>query len=142
MGRPRKHAAPGEGTAEVLATEWDRRAAQVASGALALVSLHAMTSGRVHLAGSGDLRPPVPRPGSLDAAALPSRMGQRLRWPDGRITEIDHAPQRPAPRLAPPIEPGEISPEQPRPAPQPAARSPQPASLPWLKRGNWPFSTT
>lgn len=32
-------------------------------------------------------RPPVPRPGSEDAARLPSRMGDRLHWPDGRITD-------------------------------------------------------
>lgn len=31
-------------------------------------------------------RPPVLRPGSEDAARLPSRMGDRLHWPDGRVT--------------------------------------------------------
>lgn len=45
--------------------------------------------GRRNTAGSGDLRPPVPRPGSTAAAALPSRVGSTLRWPDGRITTLD-----------------------------------------------------
>lgn len=30
------------------------------------------------------------RPGSMDAYALPSRVGSRLHWPDGRVTSIDH----------------------------------------------------
>lgn len=32
------------------------------------------------------------RPGSLDAFALPSRMGDRLHWPDGSVTGLDHSP--------------------------------------------------
>lgn len=34
--------------------------------------------------------PPSFRPGAMDAFALPSRVGDRLHWPDGRITSIDH----------------------------------------------------
>ena len=45
--------------------------------------------GRRSHAGSGDLRAQVPRPGSTAAAALPSRVGRTLRWPDGRITTLD-----------------------------------------------------
>lgn len=65
-------------------------AAQLHPNALGHNSLQAMTSSRprLHL-GSGDSRPPVPRPGSLDLAALPSRMGNTLRWPDGRVTLIN-----------------------------------------------------
>jgi hypothetical protein len=36
-------------------------------------------------AGTGDLRPPVYRPGSDAAAKLPSRIGNRLHYPDGRV---------------------------------------------------------
>lgn len=38
--------------------------------------------------GTGDLRPPVRRPGSADARNLPSRMGDRLHWPCGSTTDI------------------------------------------------------
>lgn len=63
---------------------------QMHPSALTRDSLRAMTSSRprLHL-GSGDMRTPVPRPGSLDLAALPSRMGNTLRWPDGRVTLIN-----------------------------------------------------
>ena len=37
------------------------------------------------MAGTGDLRPPVYRDGALDAYALPSRVGGRLHYPDGRV---------------------------------------------------------
>lgn len=33
---------------------------------------------------------PSIRPGSMDAFALPSRVGSRLHWPDGRVTPINH----------------------------------------------------
>ncbi len=32
---------------------------------------------------------PSNRPGSMDAFALPSRIGDRLFWPDGRVTRIN-----------------------------------------------------
>jgi hypothetical protein len=32
------------------------------------------------------------RPGSLRAFALPSRVGPRLYWPDGRTTHLDGTP--------------------------------------------------
>lgn len=38
--------------------------------------------------GTGDQRPPVRRPGSADARNLPSRLGDHLHWPCGRITEV------------------------------------------------------
>lgn len=37
---------------------------------------------------SAELRPFDRRHGALDAFALPSRMGNRLHYPDGRIVEI------------------------------------------------------
>ncbi len=43
--------------------------------------------------GTGDMRPPVMRPGADVAARLPSRMGAWRRWPDGRVTPCDtHSP--------------------------------------------------
>lgn len=41
-------------------------------------------------------RAPVTRPGSEDAATLPSRMGDRLHWPDGRVTDVLTTTSRPA----------------------------------------------
>lgn len=35
-----------------------------------------------------EVRQPSGRPGSMDAYALPSRVGNRLHWPDGRITSL------------------------------------------------------
>ncbi len=40
-----------------------------------------------------ELRPYEGRPGALHAYALPSRAGQRLYWPDGRITALDGGAQ-------------------------------------------------
>ena len=34
--------------------------------------------------GNGDARPPVMRPGAMEAAKWPSRIGRELVWPDGR----------------------------------------------------------
>ena len=49
----------------------------------------AMTSGRrASSIGSGDARSPVLRPGSTDAAALPSRTGWNLRWPNGTTSPV------------------------------------------------------
>lgn len=45
-------------------------------------------SGRRQYLGIGDMRPPALRPGSEDAARLPSRMGDRLHWPDGRVSDL------------------------------------------------------
>jgi hypothetical protein len=44
---------------------------------------------RSHLYLGHEVREPSNRPGAMDAAALPSRIGQRLYWPDGRVTHID-----------------------------------------------------
>lgn len=49
-------------------------------------SAHLLSVGRCTLMGSGDRRPPVLRAGSMAHASLPSRMGNTLRWPDGRVT--------------------------------------------------------
>lgn len=57
--------------------------------AVGLIDPHLLTSG--HTPAGPDcttLPPPVIRPGSLDMTALPSRMGNRLHWPDGRITTL------------------------------------------------------
>lgn len=35
--------------------------------------------------GNADRKPPVLRPGAMDALQLPSRMGSRLVWRDGRV---------------------------------------------------------
>lgn len=65
--------------------------------ALAGLGRQRMTAGRClrHM-GSGDARPPVMRPGALDAAALPSLIGTRLVWPTGttnrRATATPPAP--------------------------------------------------
>ena len=50
----------------------------------------AMTSGgnRNGMSGTGDKRPMVYRTGSLDAMALPSRMGSRLYYRDGRVETL------------------------------------------------------
>jgi hypothetical protein len=37
--------------------------------------------------GTADHMPPAKRPGAMDAMALPSRMGNRLHWPDGSVTK-------------------------------------------------------
>jgi hypothetical protein len=40
------------------------------------------------MAGTGDLRPRVHSDGALDAYALPSRVGGRLHYPDGRVCPV------------------------------------------------------
>lgn len=61
--------------------------------AVGTVDVHLLTQGRATGAqGSGDSRPPVHRPGSDRFTALPSRMGDQLRWPDGRVTDLNGRP--------------------------------------------------
>lgn len=36
-----------------------------------------------------DLAPQTPRPGSQQALASPSRIGNRLHWRGGRVTDLD-----------------------------------------------------
>jgi hypothetical protein len=50
----------------------------------------AMTSGgnRNGMSGTGDNRPMVYRAGSQDALQLPSRMGNRLYYRDGRVEAV------------------------------------------------------
>jgi len=45
--------------------------------------------GRVFAMGNGDLRSPVDRLGSTQADTFPSRRGNRLFYPDGRITDLN-----------------------------------------------------
>ena len=45
--------------------------------------------GRVFALGNGDARPPVDRAGSRGDQAHPSRRGDRLFFPDGRITDLN-----------------------------------------------------
>jgi len=40
------------------------------------------------LASAADLAPPALRPGSEDFLACPSRIGQRLHYRDGRVTDL------------------------------------------------------
>lgn len=42
--------------------------------------------------GTGDMRPPVMRPGSMSSTQHPSRRGERLYYPDGRVTLLDGTP--------------------------------------------------
>lgn len=42
--------------------------------------------------GTGDMRPPVARPGSMSSTQHPSRRGNRLYYPDGRVTLLDGTP--------------------------------------------------
>ena len=53
-----------------------------------------LTVGRPRAAlGSGDARPVLPRAGSEVFRQLPSRMGNTLRWPDGRVTDLSGTPR-------------------------------------------------
>jgi hypothetical protein len=45
--------------------------------------------GRVFALGNGDARAPVDRAGSRSDQAFPSRRGDRLFYPDGRITDLN-----------------------------------------------------
>ena len=49
--------------------------------------------------GTGDMRPPVMRPGCMSSMQHPSRRGERLYYPDGRVTLIDGTPLQPAPEV-------------------------------------------
>jgi hypothetical protein len=46
--------------------------------------------------GTGDMRPPVMRPGCMSSMQHPSRRGERLYYPDGRVTLLDGTPLQPA----------------------------------------------
>lgn len=48
--------------------------------------------GRVHTMGTGDLRAPLDRPGSSTCSAFPSRRGNLLYYPDGRVTDLNGNP--------------------------------------------------
>ncbi|MFN7725181.1 MAG: hypothetical protein ACK5QH_08940 [Rubrivivax sp.] len=48
------------------------------------------------LASAADLRPPVQRPGSEDFLACPSRVGETLRYRDGRVTDLAGNPLSPS----------------------------------------------
>lgn len=47
------------------------------------IDVRLLTRGRCQPMGNGDARPPVLRPGAMDAARLPSLMGGRLVHPVG-----------------------------------------------------------
>lgn len=55
--------------------------------------VRAMTSGgsRNGLSGNTEHRPPVYRPGAMDADKHPSRMGDRLYYRDGRVVKMGGA---------------------------------------------------
>lgn len=48
--------------------------------------------GRSVALGSGDARAPVDRPGAAEAQQHPSRRGDRLYYPDGRVTDLSGTP--------------------------------------------------
>ena len=50
-----------------------------------------LTQSRRVSMGNGDRKAPVLRPGALDAMQLPSRMGSRLVWRDGRVEMLEEA---------------------------------------------------
>lgn len=59
------------------------------ASALAHELLAASTPCKPRLAiGTGDMRPAPYREGSLEARRHPSRRGDRLYWPDGRVTDL------------------------------------------------------
>lgn len=47
-------------------------------------------SPRARAASAADLATPPQRPGSEVFHGLPSRVGDRLYWPGGRVTDLDH----------------------------------------------------
>lgn len=84
MTRPRQAAGPTPCADPLAALHPD---------AVGLIDPHLLTSG--HPPAGPDCTPlpaPVIRPGSRDMTALPSRMGNRLHWPDGRITTLGGTP--------------------------------------------------
>lgn len=50
-----------------------------------------LTQSRRVTMGNGDCKAPVLRPGAMDAMQLPSRMGSRLVWRDGRVESVEEA---------------------------------------------------
>lgn len=48
-----------------------------------------LTQSRRVSMGNGDRKAPVLRPGAMDAMQLPSRMGLRLLWRDGRVERLE-----------------------------------------------------
>lgn len=50
------------------------------------------TSARRTGLGTGDMRKPIDRPGSDRAFTFPSRVGERLYWPDGSVTNLNGDP--------------------------------------------------
>lgn len=74
------HDAPGDGAIDVAADPY----AAIHPEAAPFIDVRLLTSSRAMLMGSGDVRPPVRRPGSMDAARLPSLMGGRLVYPEPR----------------------------------------------------------
>ena len=64
--------------------------AVVHDNALPVIDVRLLTVGRPRAGlGSGDARPALHRPGSDVCHQLPSRVGNQLRWPDGRITDLN-----------------------------------------------------
>ena len=78
---------PGSGTHDRFAAD---RAAVLDPHTASGTGMQRLTAGRhcVHM-GTGDERPPVQRPGAHRADTMPSRVGDTLRWPDGRVTGLD-----------------------------------------------------
>lgn len=75
----------------------DKRITDVTPAELAadpsMVPLMISGGNRNSLSGTGDLRPRALRPGSEQANALPSRIGSRLFYRDGRVeTLVQHLP--------------------------------------------------
>ena len=56
-----------------------------------------MSGNRNGTAGTADHLPTVYRPGALDALQCPSRMGDMLHYPDGRVERVEAVPAAQAP---------------------------------------------
>lgn len=67
--------------------------AALCPAAQSMTDTAALTVGRPRAwLGSGDARPQAHRPGADACAQLPSRTGNTLRWPNGRVTDLSGTP--------------------------------------------------